>query len=171
MSAYAYAVTAKSLKLKQFFTHEKLDVRQAKFFCKDYLLKSADVLKIDNRYEKKGKAEYIVCSDDMSDLYGSIVYKYNGESGLFIDDRELNTKYEPVGIILGKQRAWYLETRKDVVEKINRQNQWTDMKAGKLSVGKFGYDVDAYEEWLYEQDKKAKAEGEDIFFQGWGIHL
>lgn len=170
MSSYIYAVTAKTLKLKQFFTHEKLDVRQAKFFCRYAQLNQSDIDKIEQRYENKGKAEYIVCGDDMNDLYGSIVYKYNSESGYFVDDHDLGNKFQPVGVILGKKRAWYIETRKDVVEKINRQNRWSAMKAGKLSVGQFGYDVDAYEEWLYEQDKEAKANGEVIFFQGWNIH-
>lgn len=169
MGSYIYAVRSPSVKLKQFLTHEKIEVRQAKFVTRNSFSDSVNYEQIDRNYTKKGVATHIILSDDMKNLKGKTVYEYGSESGVFNDAIDLGSTYKAVGVILGKPRAWYIETRKHVIENIRRQEEFQKMKRGKLSIGGFGNDFHAYEEELHRRDKEAQAKGEDIYFRGYYI--
>ncbi len=169
MSSYIYTVLAPTKSIKQLPTNEIVNIRLAKFFCRNTSLEDKTIDSINLRYLKKGIASHIVLGDNLKDLNGQTVFEYNSNEGLFNDDHDLNNKFKAVGVILGKSRSWYVETRKDVIEKIHRQNEYQKMRRGVLSIGEFGQDYNAYEEYLHGKDKEAQANGQGIYFRGYFI--
>lgn len=170
MGVYIYAVTAKSFKAKQFFDHEKLTIRLAKFLNRATQITTKETDRAEYAYCKKGAASHVVIADDSSELYGRTVYEYEKDgTGIFADGVGFSDRCKAVGIILGKPRSWYVETNKKVIENLRRQNEYRRMKMRKQSIGEHGYDFHSYEEYLHQKDKEAITEGEDIFFRGYCI--
>lgn len=169
MSSYIYTIRAENKTIKNSSTDEKINIRLAKFFCRNQSLDNNTIDSINYRYLKKGVAPYIVLGDDLKDLSNQKVFEYNSEDGHLNDQHDLGKKYNAIGVILGKPRAWLIETRKDVIEKLHRQNEYQQMRQRKLSIGKFGYDYNLYEEFLHSKDKEAQANGEDFYFRGYSV--
>jgi len=172
MGSYIYTVRAVNKNITVRTTGEKVNVRLAKYACRNSCIDDHTALleRSEIFYDRAGIAEYIVLGDDMKDLYGMQVFNYGSERGVFNDEYCLGVQYKAIGIILGNApRSWYIETDKRVIENLHRQNEYRAMKEGKLFIGEFGSDVDAYEEYLYQEDKKAKAEGKEIYFRGYII--
>lgn len=142
MGSYIYSVRSKTVNVKK-ADGSKMPVRLAMFLCRnesgwdiptrqEKLVNSAQSF-----YEKKGIAPFIVMADDTKDLEGLAVYSYNRISGTFVDDWNIGDTILPIGTIMGKQRAYHLETREWVIEKHRRQKEWTAMEKGILSIGEF----------------------------------
>lgn len=177
MSSCTYGVTAKSITAE--LNGSPTKVRLAKFVCMNngfFETKKRDtyVNRAMRGYEKAGPAEYFV--DDVAEeappiLSGRVVYRVpEGYRGVHADYEA--DKFERVGTILqyktdsGKDR-FVIETDLVEVEKLRREREFEKMKEGRLSIGTFGNDVDAYKQSLAERDQESPS---GMATRGHGIH-
>lgn len=109
--------------------------------------------------------KYGICSwvDTPKDKIGARVVKlpddFNGVTTELMD-----SDLETVGTLLKRGRQYVVETNEEAIEIIRRQMEKESMDAGRRSVGKFGYDSDAY-----LADMNARDTPENMFTRGHGL--
>lgn len=165
MSSCTYGVTAKSITAE--LNGSPVKVRLARFVCMNNGFfeasnRDASINRAMGRYEKAGPAEYFV--DDVAEeaphaLSGRVMYRVlDGYRGVHAD-YELDN-FERVGTLLqviteSDKVRYVVETNLVKVEKVRREREFQGMKEGKTSIGRFGYDVQAYQQSLVERDQQS----------------
>lgn len=114
-----------------------------------------------NAYERNSSGKdvkYMICTwvKAASDKVGEAVVKLPEDYKGFSDESE-DDGFERIGILLKntKTKKWYVESDVVVLEKVRRASEVEKMKAGRLSIGEFKYNHEAYLEYLSGKDKEA----------------
>lgn len=160
MGAIQHGMTAKKVVAQ--LDGERVEVRLIRYLDRDtqYPMETlADQAR--DRYARGEKATFAVIAFDEAreSLHGKVVLRlpenYDGTHETY--DAE---EWEVVGTLLyrpNKRPQFMVEPDERAVENLRREIEFTGMKAGRLSVGRFYNDVDAYKAHLEELDAADKS--------------